>query len=106
MDGSVLKYLSERIPRYTSYPTAPHFSPAVGANLYANWLQALPEDARLSLYLHVPFCRSLRAIDAAPPRRAMSGASSPVRPISKRTTSSARMRRFSSAGVSSATTSP
>ena len=59
MDGSVLKYLSERIPRYTSYPTAPHFSPAVGATLYRNWLQALPDEARLSLYLHVPFCRSL-----------------------------------------------
>lgn len=59
MDGSVLKYLSERIPRYTSYPTAPHFSPAVGATLYRSWLQALPGDSRLSLYLHVPFCRSL-----------------------------------------------
>src|SRR5581483_6839896 len=59
MDGSVLKYLSERIPRYTSYPTAPHFSPAVGPSLYATWLRALSEDARLSLYLHVPFCRSL-----------------------------------------------
>jgi oxygen-independent coproporphyrinogen III oxidase len=59
MDGSVLKYLGERIPRYTSYPTAPHFSPAVGAALYGSCLQALPDDARLSLYLHVPFCRSL-----------------------------------------------
>lgn len=59
MDGSVLKYLGERIPRYTSYPTALHFSPAVGATLYGSCLQALPADARLSLYLHVPFCRSL-----------------------------------------------
>ncbi len=59
MDGSVAKYLSERIPRYTSYPTAPHFSPAVGPGLYASWLRALPETARLSIYLHVPFCRSL-----------------------------------------------
>jgi len=57
--GTVSKYLSERIPRYTSYPTAPHFSAAVGATLYRSWLRALPEDARLSLYLHVPFCRSL-----------------------------------------------
>lgn len=59
MEGSVLKYLGERIPRYTSYPTALHFSPAVGATLYGSCLQALPVDARLSLYLHVPFCRSL-----------------------------------------------
>lgn len=54
-----MKYLGERIPRYTSYPTAPHFSPAVGPALYRSWLRALPDDARLSLYLHVPFCRSL-----------------------------------------------
>ncbi|MGH7124747.1 MAG: oxygen-independent coproporphyrinogen III oxidase [Stellaceae bacterium] len=57
--GSVLKYVGERIPRYTSYPTAPHFSAVVGATLYRSWLKVLPEDARLSLYLHVPFCRSL-----------------------------------------------
>src|SRR5215469_9905016 len=59
MDGSVLKYLGERIPRYTNYPTAPHFAPRVGATLYRGWLEALPDGARLSLYFHVPFCRSL-----------------------------------------------
>ncbi len=48
-----------RIPRYTSYPTAPHFSTAVGPQEYAAWLQALPDDATLSLYLHVPFCDRL-----------------------------------------------
>ena len=59
MDGSVVKYLGERIPRYTSYPTAPHFSAAVGATSYRSWLSALPDEARLSLYLHVPFCRQM-----------------------------------------------
>ena len=49
----------ERVPRYTSYPTAPHFSPAVGAEVYAHWLAELPADAPLSLYLHVPFCDRL-----------------------------------------------
>ncbi len=49
----------ERVPRYTSYPTAPHFSPAVDADIYAGWLCRLPEDARLSLYLHIPYCREL-----------------------------------------------
>lgn len=52
-------YLNERIPRYTSYPTAPHFSPAVGAAQYAAWLDALPAQTSVSLYLHIPFCRSL-----------------------------------------------
>src|SRR5208283_4744332 len=47
-----------RAPRYTSYPTAPHFTPAVGASVYARWLENLP-DAPLSLYLHVPFCDRL-----------------------------------------------
>jgi oxygen-independent coproporphyrinogen-3 oxidase len=48
-----------RVPRYTSYPTAPHFSPAVGPGAYARWLAQLPEGAPLSLYLHVPFCDRL-----------------------------------------------
>jgi hypothetical protein len=37
------------VPRYTSYPTAPHFSAAVGPNTYAEWLAALPGGAKLSL---------------------------------------------------------
>ncbi|MGD0108903.1 MAG: oxygen-independent coproporphyrinogen III oxidase [Rhodopila sp.] len=58
-DNAVSKYLSERIPRYTSYPTAPHFSAAVGPLCYRDWLKELHPAARLSLYLHVPFCKSL-----------------------------------------------
>jgi oxygen-independent coproporphyrinogen-3 oxidase len=46
------------VPRYTSYPTAPHFSADVTAANYAGWLRALPE-VPLSLYLHVPFCAQL-----------------------------------------------
>ncbi len=52
-------YGQERLPRYTSYPTAPHFSPAIGGADYAEWLKALPRHASASLYLHVPFCRSM-----------------------------------------------
>jgi oxygen-independent coproporphyrinogen-3 oxidase len=58
-DAATAKYLNERIPRYTSYPTAPHFSPAVGRETYRDWLRALPGTDRLSLYLHVPFCKTL-----------------------------------------------
>src|SRR4051794_12615237 len=58
-DRAIAKYLTERIPRYTSYPTAPHFSAAVGPAAYRDWLAALPETDRLSLYLHVPFCKTL-----------------------------------------------
>ena len=48
-----------RAPRYTSYPTAPYFTPAVGPEVYARWLGELPRDAALSIYLHVPFCERL-----------------------------------------------
>ena len=47
------------MPRYTSYPTAPHFSGDVNAIDAAGWMLSLPDDARVSLYLHVPFCREL-----------------------------------------------
>ncbi len=57
-DDAVLS-LDQRIPRYTSYPTAPQFSRSVNADAYAAWLEALPQDAPLSLYLHVPFCAEL-----------------------------------------------
>lgn len=53
------RYFEQRLPRYTSYPAAPHFSPVVGGTLYAEWLAALPAGLGISLYLHVPFCRSM-----------------------------------------------
>jgi oxygen-independent coproporphyrinogen-3 oxidase len=59
MTPDVVKRYSAPVPRYTSYPTAPHFNPAVGADQYEAWLASLAPDARLSLYLHIPFCASL-----------------------------------------------
>jgi oxygen-independent coproporphyrinogen-3 oxidase len=48
-----------RVPRYTSYPTAPQFATTVGANDFANWIRAVKPGAEISLYVHVPFCRRL-----------------------------------------------
>lgn len=48
-----------RVPRYTSYPTAPHFASTVGPGAFADWIAAIPEGSEISLYLHVPFCRRL-----------------------------------------------
>lgn len=48
-----------RVPRYTSYPTAPHFKPTVGPADFTRWVQAIPAGAAISLYMHVPFCRRL-----------------------------------------------
>lgn len=52
-------YGQDRLPRYTSYPTAPHFSPAIGEGDYRRWLKSMPVRQPTSIYLHVPFCRSM-----------------------------------------------
>ena len=44
------------VPRYTSYPTAPHFNDSVKSDLYRQWLEALDTTTPLSLYFHIPFC--------------------------------------------------
>ena len=63
MSSSALQDLARRyaapVPRYTSYPTAPHFGAGVGPREAATWMSALPSGAALSLYLHIPFCRAL-----------------------------------------------
>lgn len=48
-----------RAPRYTSYPPANHFAGNVTPDTTAGWLEALPSGARVSLYLHIPYCRRL-----------------------------------------------
>ncbi len=48
-----------KVPRYTSYPTAPHFSNDVGASLYGDWISRIKPGSAISLYIHVPFCRRL-----------------------------------------------
>ena len=58
-DATLLRRYDRPGPRYTSYPTAPHFAAAVGPDTYAAWLAELPPSQALSLYLHVPFCDSL-----------------------------------------------
>lgn len=50
---------STPVPRYTSYPTAPHFHPGVSNSTYASWLKTLPADTTISLYLHIPYCDRL-----------------------------------------------
>jgi oxygen-independent coproporphyrinogen-3 oxidase len=54
-----LQIYSAHVPRYTSYPTAPHFHNGVDGATYGEWLAALPAGTPLSLYLHIPFCDTL-----------------------------------------------
>jgi oxygen-independent coproporphyrinogen-3 oxidase len=55
----IAKYGEARLPRYTSYPTAPRFSPMIGAGTYGDWLAGASAEKPVSLYLHIPFCRSM-----------------------------------------------
>ena len=59
LPAHLMHYAEARVPRYTSYPTAPHFTDAVGPDTYHEWLGALTQQDRLSLYLHIPFCNKL-----------------------------------------------
>ena len=53
------RYARLQVPRYTSYPTAAEFTPAVGAIDQTRWLRGLDGSEPVSLYLHVPYCREL-----------------------------------------------
>lgn len=59
MSNSLASRAARPVPRYTSYPTAPHFHPGITDADYAGWLDALPAETDLSLYVHVPFCDRL-----------------------------------------------
>ena len=54
-----LGLFNARVPRYTSYPTAPVFSPATGATFQRGELAALDPAEPVSVYVHIPFCERL-----------------------------------------------
>jgi oxygen-independent coproporphyrinogen III oxidase len=55
-DADLIARMTQRGPRYTSYPTADRFTPAFGAGEFA---AAARPGKPLSLYVHIPFCESL-----------------------------------------------
>jgi oxygen-independent coproporphyrinogen III oxidase len=55
-DPDLIARMSQRGPRYTSYPTADRFTPSFGA---ADLARAARPGRPLSLYVHIPFCESL-----------------------------------------------
>ncbi len=54
-----LGLFDSRVPRYTSYPTAPVFSRDIGAQQQGDALAALNPAEPVSVYLHIPFCERL-----------------------------------------------
>ncbi|KQU62827.1 coproporphyrinogen III oxidase [Aminobacter sp. DSM 101952] len=59
MDKTLVEKYAAPVPRYTSYPTAPHFSADISSATYGDWLRALPKGASASLYVHIPYCDRL-----------------------------------------------
>lgn len=57
LHNALLKH-NAQVPRYTSYPTAPHFK-AADVSAHATALQELDANVAVSLYVHVPFCREM-----------------------------------------------
>src|SRR3989338_8956930 len=56
---TILKY-DVQGPRYTSYPTAPEWTSEVTDAVYREKLKSFGKSNKtLSLYIHIPFCRSL-----------------------------------------------
>jgi oxygen-independent coproporphyrinogen-3 oxidase len=59
-DPELIKRYDGRGPRYTSYPTALQFEDAFTANDYRRIAEASNDSDRpLSLYVHIPFCKTL-----------------------------------------------
>lgn len=59
MDQKLLPFALQDVPRYTSYPTAVQFQADFPGATADKWLTALPPEASLSVYVHIPFCRQL-----------------------------------------------
>ncbi len=62
VDVDLIKKYDRPGPRYTSYPTAPHFSPEFGAVAFEDEIRRsnnAENPADLSLYFHFPFCPTL-----------------------------------------------
>jgi oxygen-independent coproporphyrinogen III oxidase len=60
-DADLVRRYDRPGPRYTSYPTAPHFDEAFGEARFCDHVRRSNEELiprRLSLYVHVPYCFS------------------------------------------------
>jgi oxygen-independent coproporphyrinogen-3 oxidase len=60
-DAATLRRYDRPGPRYTSYPTTPHFGPKFTETMLREHIRqsnAAPIARRLSLYVHIPYCFS------------------------------------------------
>ncbi len=60
IDKSTILKFDKPGPRYTSYPTAPEWSPQIKSDTYRQTLRQFGQSGKtLSLYIHIPFCETL-----------------------------------------------
>lgn len=61
VDVDLIQRYNRPLPRYTSYPTAPHFTTDIGTDAFRAAVQASNTEATepLSVYVHLPFCKQL-----------------------------------------------
>jgi oxygen-independent coproporphyrinogen-3 oxidase len=58
-NANLVARYSAPVPRYTSYPTAPHFNNEVNEQIYRSWLGRTDQAKPVSVYIHIPFCDKL-----------------------------------------------
>lgn len=59
IDLSIVKKYDIQGPRYTSYPPVPNFDPNFSEKSYLEYLEKYSVTPSISLYFHLPFCKSL-----------------------------------------------
>lgn len=61
MHSSLINKYNKAVPRYTSYPTVPHWQKEIptGEKWIDNLLTNYEEYPEISLYIHLPYCESL-----------------------------------------------
>lgn len=58
-ERALISAYAQPVPRYTSYPTAPHFHSDIGPDEQVKWIEELEPASSLSLYFHIPYCDTL-----------------------------------------------
>ncbi len=58
-DAALIARIGESVPRYTSYPTAPHFAEGLGPQVFGTMIAGLAHETPVSVYIHIPFCDRL-----------------------------------------------
>ncbi|MEL6547608.1 MAG: radical SAM protein, partial [Myxococcota bacterium] len=56
---SLVERYDRPLPRYTSYPTVPHWCEATAPSVVEGWDRVASGEARVSVYVHVPFCHRM-----------------------------------------------